>query len=47
MTKYGTSRYGSGFKYGETTAISVYYNSGITAFSYDYNTVNVSWSRFK
>ena len=47
MAKYGTSRYGSGFKYGETTDISVYYNSGITAFSYDYNTVNVSWSRFK
>jgi len=46
MTKYGTSRYGSGFKYGETTSVNVYYNSGLTAFSYDYNTVNLSWSRF-
>jgi hypothetical protein len=47
MAKYGTNRYGSGFKYGEVTAISVYYNSGISAFLYDYNTVNISWNRFK
>ena len=47
MAKYGTSRYGSGFKYGETTAVSVYYNSGITAFLYDYNTVNITWGKFK
>ena len=43
MAKYGTSRYGSGFKYGETSAVGVYYNSGITAWAYDYNEVSVSW----
>lgn len=43
MAKYGTSRYGSGFKYGETSAVGVYYNSGITAWAYDYNEIAVSW----
>ena len=43
MAKYGTGRYGSGFKYGETSAVGVYYNSGITAWAYDYNEVAVSW----
>jgi hypothetical protein len=46
MTKYGTSRYKS-FKYGETTSVSAYYNSNITAFSYDYNIINLSWVLFK
>ena len=46
MAKYGSSRYGSGFKYGEVSAISVYYNSGITASLIGYSTISVSWSRF-
>ena len=43
MAKYGTSRYGSGVKYGEISAVGVYYNSGITAWSYDYNEIAISW----
>jgi hypothetical protein len=43
MAKYGTSRYGSGFRYGETSAVGVYYNSGIEAWSYNYNEIAVSW----
>jgi hypothetical protein len=46
MAKYGSSRYGSGFKYGEISTISVYYNSGITASLIGYNTISISWSRF-
>lgn len=46
MSKYGTSRFGSGFKYGEVSAISVYYSSNIRAVLTDYGTVTVSWSRF-
>jgi hypothetical protein len=46
MSKYGTSRYGSGFKYGEVSTISVYYNSGIVATLVDYNSISISWSRF-
>jgi hypothetical protein len=46
MAKYGSSRYGSGFKYGEISTISVYYNSGITASLVGYNTISISWSRF-
>jgi hypothetical protein len=46
MSKYGTSRYGSGFKYGEVSTISVYYNSGIVANLIDYNSISISWSRF-
>lgn len=44
MAKYGYNKYGSGFRYGETTAISVYYNSQITAWSIDYATVQVNWT---
>ena len=43
MAKYGTSRYNSGFRYGETSAVGVYYNSGIEAWSYNYNEVAISW----
>ena len=43
MAKYGTSRYSSGFRYGETSAVGVYYNSGIEAWSYNYNEVAISW----
>jgi hypothetical protein len=43
MAKYGTSRYGSGFRYGETSAVGVYYNSGIEAWAYNYNEIAVSW----
>jgi len=46
MSKYGTSRYGSGFKYGEVSTISVYYNSGIVASLVGYNSISISWSRF-
>lgn len=44
MAKYGYNKYGAGFKYGETTAISVYYNSQITAWATDYLTVQLNWS---
>ena len=43
MAKYGVKLYGSGFKYGQTSTISVYYNSKIMAWAYDYNTTIVSW----
>ena len=43
MAKYGSNRYGAGFKYGESTTVSVYYNSNISAWSYDYGTVRLSW----
>lgn len=43
MAKYGTGRYGTGFKYGETSAVGVYYSSGITAWAYDYNQIAVTW----
>lgn len=46
MAKYGSSRYGSGFKFGEISTISVYYNSGITATLIGYNTISISWSKF-
>ena len=44
MAKYGYNKYGAGFRYGETTAISLYYNSQITAWAYDYGTTQVSWT---
>jgi hypothetical protein len=44
MAKYDTGRYGSGFKYGELSAVSVYYNAYISAWSYDYGTVKLTWS---
>ena len=46
MSKYGSSRYGSGFKFGEVSTISVYYNSGIVASLIDYNKISISWSKF-
>ena len=46
MTKYGVSRYGSGFKYGETSAVSVYYNANLVATTSDYNTVTINWTNF-
>lgn len=44
MAKYGVKLYGSGFKYGQTSTISVYYSSKIVAWAYDYNTTVVSWA---
>ena len=46
MAKYGSSRYGSGFKFGEVSAISVYYSSGISAYTSAYNTITVKWNKF-
>ena len=43
MAKYGSNRYGAGFKYGESTTVSVYYNANMAAWSYDYGTVRLSW----
>ena len=43
MAKYGTRKYGSGVRYGVTSVVSVYYNSKISAYSSDYQTVKVSW----
>ena len=44
MAKFGTKRYDTGFKYGEVSTISVYYQSGLTAWSYDYATVQLTWN---
>lgn len=44
MAKYGYNKYGAGFKFGETTAISLYYNSQITAWAYDYGTTQINWA---
>ena len=43
MGRYGLKRYGT-FVYGEPDANRLYYSSGITAYSYDYNKISVTWS---
>ena len=43
MAKYGTGLYNSGFKYGQSSAVSVYYNANIAAWSNDYQTVDLTW----
>ena len=43
MAKFGTQRYGSGFKYGEVSTVSVYYDSGLTAVSQNYGIVQLNW----
>jgi hypothetical protein len=44
VAKFGTSRYDSGFKYGEVSTVNVYYNSGLVAWSYNYGTVQLTWN---
>ncbi|CAB4122160.1 hypothetical protein UFOVP27_80 [uncultured Caudovirales phage] len=46
MAKFGANRFGSGSKYGEVSAVSVFYSSGITAYVVDYNKINVVWAKF-
>jgi hypothetical protein len=46
MAKYGSSRYGSGFKYGEVSAVSVYYSSEIYAYTTAYDTTTIKWNKF-
>lgn len=43
MAKFGTQRYASGIKYGEVSTVSVYYNSGLTAWSQNYATIQLNW----
>lgn len=43
MAKYGTRRYGSGFKYGELSTVGVYYESNLVATSLDYDLIQVTW----
>ena len=43
MAKYGFNRYESGFKFGAGGISTTYYNSGLKAWSIDYQTVQVSW----
>ena len=44
MAKYGNSKYASGFKYGELSAVSAYYNAHIVASEYDYGQVKITWT---
>lgn len=43
MAKYGTRRYGSGFKYGELSTVGVYYESNLVATSLDYDLIQITW----
>ena len=43
MAKYGTRRYGSGFKYGELSTVGVYYEANLIATSLDYNIIKITW----
>ena len=43
MAKYGTRRYGSGFKYGELSTVGVYYEANLVATSLDYDIVQITW----
>lgn len=43
MAKYGSNLYSSGFKYGQTSSVSVYYNAQLAAWSYDYGSVQLTW----
>jgi len=44
MAKFGTRRYGSGFRYGEPSPVGVYYEANLIATATDYGTIQVSWS---
>ena len=44
MAKYGTRRYGSGFRYGEPSPVGVYYEANLIATATDYGTIQVTWS---
>ena len=44
MARYGYPKYGS-FKYGEDQSTGVYYSSGITSWSYDHNSIFITWGR--
>lgn len=43
MAKYGTRRYGAGFRYGEPSPVGVYYEANLIATSIDYGTVQITW----
>ena len=44
MGKYGFFQYGTTVKYGAVDANRIYYSSGISAWSYDYNSISLTWS---
>jgi hypothetical protein len=44
MAKYGTRRYGSGFRYGEPSPVGVYYEANLIATATNYGTIQVTWS---
>lgn len=44
MARYGFGIYDR-FKYGEKDNSAIYYNSGITAFAYDYAKIQITWGR--
>jgi len=43
MAKYGTRRYGSGFRYGEPSPVGVYYEANLKATAINYGVVQVKW----
>ena len=43
MAKYGTRRYGSGFRYGEPSPVGVYYEANLKATATNYGVVEVTW----
>jgi hypothetical protein len=44
MATYGLNLYNSGFRYGEASPSSVYYNANLQAQSSDYGTVTLTWT---
>jgi hypothetical protein len=44
MGKYGFFQYGTTVKYGAVDANRIYYSSGISAWSYDYKSISLTWS---
>ena len=44
MGKYGFFQYGTTIKYGAVDANRIYYSSGISAWSYDYKSISLTWS---
>ena len=44
MGKYGFFQYGTTVKYGTVDANRIYYSSGISAWSYDYKSISLTWS---
>jgi hypothetical protein len=43
MATYGLNLYNSGFRYGQSSPSSLYYNANIKAQPYDYGTVRITW----